>query len=154
MARVVKGKSELERAWQAINQAKTVEQLRQAQAVVLPLSFGLSMQETAQIIGCSVGWTSRLRNRFLTGDVLGDEQVPSRGGRRRQLMSEQQERDILRPFMDRARMGQAPDVAEIKVAFEGALGRPVALSTIYNLLRRHSWRQWMPAKQEEEGEEE
>ncbi len=45
--------------------AKTIDELRQAQAVVLPLAYGLSLEHTAKIIGRSVVWTCRLRNRFL-----------------------------------------------------------------------------------------
>ena len=35
---------------------RTVEQLRQAQLVVLPLNCGLSLKQTAQILGVSPGW--------------------------------------------------------------------------------------------------
>jgi hypothetical protein len=42
-------------ARQAIASAQTVEQLRQAQAVVLPIDYGLSLAETAQVIGVSPG---------------------------------------------------------------------------------------------------
>ena len=43
-------------AREAIAAARTVEQLRQAQSVVLPLDCGLSLQQTAQILGVSPGW--------------------------------------------------------------------------------------------------
>lgn len=42
-------------ACEAIVAAQTVEQLRQAQAVVLPLDYGLSLADTAQVIGVSLG---------------------------------------------------------------------------------------------------
>jgi hypothetical protein len=48
--------------------------LRQAQAIVLPLDYGLSLEQTARAIGCSVTWTCRLRNRFLAGEIAGDGQ--------------------------------------------------------------------------------
>jgi hypothetical protein len=41
------------------------DELRQAQAIVLPLEFGLSLEDKATAIGVSVGWTCRLRTGFI-----------------------------------------------------------------------------------------
>jgi hypothetical protein len=43
------------KAHEAIASAQTVEQLRQAQAVVLPLDYAMSLADTAQVIGVSPG---------------------------------------------------------------------------------------------------
>jgi hypothetical protein len=48
MARTASGEEWLNEAKACLAKAKTVEELRQAQAVVLPLEFGLSLQQTAQ----------------------------------------------------------------------------------------------------------
>ena len=58
-------------ARQSIASAKRVEQLRQAQAVVLPLDHGLSLADTAQMIGVSPGWACQLRRRFMRGHDCG-----------------------------------------------------------------------------------
>jgi len=137
---------QLESARQALARAQTVEQLRQAQAVVLPLEYGLSLEQTAQAIGRSLAWTCRLRNRFLAGEVAGDGQRASRGGRRRQNMSLEQERQVLAPFLDRARTGGILVVGQVKAELEAQLGRPMALSSVYNLLHRHGWRKLAPDK--------
>ena len=50
----VKGWLDLDRALEALAHAKTVEQLHQAQAVVLPLAYGLSMEQTALVL-CGLG---------------------------------------------------------------------------------------------------
>ena len=42
-------------ACEAIASAQTVEQLRQAQAVVLPLDYAMSLADTARVIGVSPG---------------------------------------------------------------------------------------------------
>ena len=47
-----------------IVKAVTVEQLRRAQAVVLPL-LRMSLEQTAVVTGLSVGWVSKQRNRFI-----------------------------------------------------------------------------------------
>lgn len=134
-------------AQQAIAEATTVEQLRQAQAVVLPLEHGLSLQATAQMIGLSVGWTSRLRNAFIRGDVVGDGSTPPRGGRHHANFTPEREIEVLKPFLDRARTGGVLVVPEIKPLLEAALGRTMALSSVYNLLHRHGWRKLAPDKQ-------
>ena len=54
--------------------------------MVLPLAYGLSLEQTAGVIGQSVGWVCRLRNRFLAGEIVGDGQRQRPGGRRRELM--------------------------------------------------------------------
>ena len=56
MSRPASGDDEvLANTREAIAAAQTVEQLRQAQAVVLPLDYGLSLADTAQVIGVSPG---------------------------------------------------------------------------------------------------
>ena len=70
MSRTFHGHESVDAALSALATASTVEQLRQAQAVVLPLRYGLNLQQTAEVIGLSPGWVSRLRNSFIAGNVL------------------------------------------------------------------------------------
>lgn len=146
MARTASGADRLEWAREVLAQARTVEQLRQAQAVVLPLDYGLSLRQTARAIGRSVTWTCRLRNRLLAGEIVGDGQRQARGGRRRQNMSAEHEREALAPFLDRARTGGILVVGQVKAQLEARLGRPMALSSVYTLLHRHGWRKLAPDK--------
>ena len=78
MARSARGFENMEWAREVLARAQTIEQLRQAQAVVLPLDYGLSLEQTARAIGRSVTWTCRLRNRFLAGEIAGDGQRQTR----------------------------------------------------------------------------
>lgn len=88
MARPFRGVEVLEMAQEMIRRAKSVDELRQAQAVALPLAFGLSLEQTAQAIGLSRVWTCRLRNRFLAGEIVGSGQRQARGGRQRSDLPE------------------------------------------------------------------
>src|SRR6218665_832969 len=77
------GNDEVSRyAREAITSAQTIEQLRQAQAVVLPLNHGLSLTDTARVIGVSAGWACQLRRRFMHGQMAGAAGGPPcrRGG--------------------------------------------------------------------------
>jgi transposase len=146
MARPARGADTLEWAREVLARAQTLEQLRQAQAVVLPLDYGLTLEQTAKAIGRSTQWTCRLRNRFLAGEIVGDGQRQSRGGRRRQNMTPDQELAVLAPFLDRAKTGGILVVGQIKAELEAAMGKTMALSSVYNLLHRHGWRKLAPDK--------
>jgi hypothetical protein len=58
-------------ARQAIVSTQTVEPLRQVQAVGLPLDYGPSLVQTAQVIGASPCWACQLHRRFMGGQIRG-----------------------------------------------------------------------------------
>ena len=133
-------------AREAVALAQTVEQLRQAQAVVLPLDYGLSLADTAQVIGVSPGRACQLRRRFMHGQIARAPGAPTAGGRKRQNMNVQEEREFLAPFLEQATMGGVLVVGQIKAALDKRLGREMALASAYNLLHRHNWRKLAPDK--------
>lgn len=143
MARKVRGRDILEIARTYLSKAKTADALRQAQAVVLPLEYGMSLAETAKAIGVSPG--CQLRNRFIKGGGVSEVNKP-RGGRRRENMTIEEERAFLLPFFEKARAGGILVVNDIKEAMDRRLGRRVALASVYNLLHRHDWRKLAPDK--------
>lgn len=147
MSRPASGDAQVvESARQAIASAQTVEQLRQAQAVVLPLDYGLSLAQTARVLGVSPGWACQLRRRFMQGQIAGAPDAPRAGGRKRQNMTLQEEREFLAPFFEQAAAGGILVVGQIKAALDKRLGRKVALASAYNLLHRHGWRKLAPDK--------
>jgi len=146
MARVAGGQDVLEQAKAAIGEAKTLDELRAAQAVVLPLEYGLSLVQTAGAIGVSVRWASALRNRYVRIARGEEAPRPPRGGRRRQNLKPDQEAEFLAPFFESAKAGGVLVVGPIHQALEARLGRKAALSSVYNLLHRHGWRKLAPDK--------
>lgn len=147
MSRPASGDREvLLKAREAIATAQTVEQLRQAQAVVLPLEYAMSLEDTAKVIGVSSGWACQLRRRFMRGQLAGAADSPKAGGRNRQNMTLQEEQEFLAPFFESAAAGGILVVGEIKAALDKRLGRTVALASAYNLLHRHNWRKLAPDK--------
>jgi hypothetical protein len=60
MARKTGEADQLASARELLRTAKTADELRTAQAVLLPLEFGLSLAQTGKIIGRSVGVTCTL----------------------------------------------------------------------------------------------
>ena len=146
MARIARGEEVVDRAMQVIANAVTVEQLRQAQAVILPLRFAMSLEQTAEVTGLSVGWVSKQRNRFIQGKAVGDGTVAARAGRRRQNFTIEEEVAVLKPFLEQAREGGILLIGQIKHDLEEALGHPMLLSSVYTLLHRHDWRKMAPDK--------
>jgi transposase len=146
MARTASGSEFLEQAKACLAKAQTVNELRQAQAVVLPLELGISMEQTAQLLGVSEGWACQLRTRFIRNGGQWDEAGPGRGGRRRENLSREEEAAFLAPFLEQAKAGGILVVSEIKQALDARLGRVTALASTYNLLHRHGWRKLAPDK--------
>jgi hypothetical protein len=83
----------------------------------------------------------------MQGKFVGSVDLPVRGGRRRQHFTVEQEAELLKPFLQKASEGGILVVSQIKPHLEAALGRPMALSTVYALLHRHNWRKLAPDKQ-------
>ena len=147
MARPFTGDDEvLKRARETIRSDCTLEQFRQAQAVLLPLVYSMSLADTADAIGVSPGWACQLRRRFIQDPSCGVADAPGAGGRKRQNMSLQEEREFLAPFLEIAAEGGVLVVGQIKAALDKRLGREVALASAYNLLHRHNWRKLVPDK--------
>jgi transposase len=144
MARIAQGKEVLKEAMELLSSARTAKELRQAQAVVLPLKFGLSIEQTAAMIGVSKRWTTRLKGEFIRSGGAKKSKKVSHGGRRRQNMSYEEEVAFLAPFFEKASQGGILIVGGIKEELDRRLGRNTALASTYNLLHRHGWRKLAP----------
>lgn len=146
MARPASGREVLEAAKRSLAKARTIEELRQAQAVILPLEYGFSMEQVSAILGVSRGWACQLRMEFIRSGGIDFKKKRQRGGRRRENMSKEEEEAFLAPFFDKAAVGGILVVGEIKKALDERLGRKTALASVYNLLHRHGWRKLAPDK--------
>ena len=132
MARIAQGKEVLKQAMELLFSARTARELRQAQAVVLPLKFGFSLEQTAAITGISKRWTTRLRTEFIRSGGIKKDKKGSHGGRRRQNMSYEEEVAFLAPFFEKASQGGILIVGIIKEELDKRLGRNTALASAYN----------------------
>jgi hypothetical protein len=123
-----------------VKAANDAHELRKAQSILLPAIFSLDLVATGIAIGRSKASVCRLQAEF-RADCAGDHMAPKkRGGRRRQNMSFEQEAHLLKPFFQKARKGKPFVVADIRKAYQSAIGKKVPASTIYRILARHGWR--------------
>jgi len=135
---------EIEGAKRLATEAKSLMQLRQSQAILIPALTGASLDTTAEILGLGRNRVCVLRRQFRASGHQGVEAKEKRGGRRHQLMTVEQETAFLSPWVEKAAGGGVLVVPPIHAALEGAVGRRVPKSTVYRLLARHGWRKLAP----------
>ena len=147
MARLAGGHEFLEAAVTQAAKATTISELRMAQALLMPLKFGLSLDDTSVALGLSKSWTFRLRQRF--GRIQSGQEQPKtqQGLRNRARMTLAEEAVLLAPYIEQAKQGGVIIVPPLKAHLEKALGRSMAQSTVYAMLHRHGWRKLAPDKQ-------
>ena len=141
MARTAGGADQQVAARELLRTAKTADELRTAQAVLLPLELGLLLQQTAQAIGRSVGATCNLRTRFCK--IARHERAAPRHKRElrnRANTTLEREAQILDQVLAGAMRGGVIVVPPLQEKIAAKLGKPVALSTIYRMLARNGWR--------------
>lgn len=125
-------------------QAATAEELRCAQAVLLPALLGATLEQTASALGVGHATVSRYQAKVRRRLTDPARLEPKWGGRRREAMSIEQEREFLQPWAESSADGGMLVVAPLRAALAKALGRPVAHSVVYRLLARHGWRKVAP----------
>lgn len=137
MARTPTGHEVLGQAKALAKGAASVIELKQALTVLLPLEAGLSIAKTAEILGVSSTWACQMRRRFIQRSGL-EASVGARGGRRRQLLTLEQEQAFVQEQLASLKAGESLNLGRVRAALESRIGRPVALSTVYALWRRHA----------------
>ena len=107
--------------------------------VWLRVEQGLSTKEIARVLGWNAN-TIRITQRDFIAHGPKAFVENKRGGRRRQLMTIEEEKLFLASFADIADNASMLVANAIKAALEKLLGRTVHKTTVYRLLRRHGWR--------------
>jgi transposase len=121
-----------------------IQELRMAQAVLLPALAQMTLKAAAKVIGVGRATVARLQRRFRRRQ--GNAQPAPRrwGGRRRALMKLEEEQAFLAAWKPKAEQGQLVVVTPLRVALEEKLGRQVKPSVVYRLLDRQGWRKVAP----------
>lgn len=136
--------SVVEHAKALVTQARTAEDLRRAQAVLLPALLDATLEQTAAALGVARATVGRYQAKVRRQLLHPAEPKPQWGGRRRAAMSLEEEQEFLRPWAESSADGSMLVVGPLRAALAQRLGRPVTHSVVYRLLARHGWRKVAP----------
>lgn len=137
--------STIRQARALVSTASSIDELRAAQAVLLAADHGMSRTQIASLLGVAGATVGRLRNH--ARKTAAQKRVPRRtswGGRRRAVMSVEEEKAFLEPWAQQARSAGMLIVGPLQAALAQRLGRKVRPSVAYRLLARHGWRKLTP----------
>lgn len=132
------------RAQQLAARASTVQQLRMAQAVLLPAMAKLTLKATATVLGVGRATVARLQAAFRRFKPDAPPAPQRWGGRRRALMPLEDEQAFLAAWRPKAERGELVVMTPLQGALEEKVGHRVKPSVMYRLLERHHWRKVAP----------
>jgi transposase len=145
MARPRKIDSELVKQAQLVaSHTDDIQELRMAQAVLLPALAQMTLKAAAKVMGVGRATVARLQTRFRRRKDAVQPTARKWGGRRRALMKWEEEQDFLSVWRPKAEQGQLIVVTPLQVAVQERLGRRIKPSVVYRLLDRHRWRKVAP----------
>lgn len=126
-----------------LDQAASKAEYQRVLCVWLRAALALPAAEIATALGWSTGAVHNLHSRYLhegASALLGG----NHGGRRRALLSWEEEQVLLQAFAAVAEQGGMAEASRLRAALEQQAGHPVTKSTVYRLLARHGWRKLVP----------
>jgi transposase len=142
-----------ERLTALLKEAKDKAEYQRIQCVWLRAALGLRAAQIATALGWQVGSVRQVHSDYLRQGEAVLRSKPA-GGRHRQNLTIEQEKELLLPFLERAEAGGVLVVAPVQAAYEAAVGRPVHHSVVYRALHRHGWRKIMPRPRHPKASEE
>jgi transposase len=139
-------------AKEVVAQTDDIQELRMAQAILLPALGQMTLKAVAKVLGVGRATVARLQARFR--QRKGGVQTPRQrwGGRRQAVMKLEEEQSFLATWQAKAEQGQLVVVTPLRVALEEKLGRRVKPSVVYRLLERHHWRKVAPDTRHPKGD--
>jgi len=122
---------------------QSLDDFKSALAVLLPAKVGLTLEQTAVLLGVGTASVNRLQTR-LDHSRTSSSDRRNWGGRRQSLLTPQEEIDFLRPWAEQARDAGLLVLSPIRAALAQRVGHPVKASVVWRLLARHGWRKVAP----------
>ena len=114
-----------------------------ALSIMLPMVLGATIHQIATVLCISTATVTRLQAEIRNqGSEKKDK--GSWGGRRRQTITLEEEKEFLQSWIEEAKIGGVLTVPPLHQALEEKIGHPVSPSTVYRMLARHRWRKVQP----------
>ena len=135
----------VKRARVAADSATSIQELRRAQAILLPALFGATLNQTASALGVGRATVTRLQATFRQRSTSRAKAPPRQwGGRRNCWLTLEEEKEFLAPWLKLALSGSLLVVAPMRAALAERLGQPIRASILYGMLARRGWRKVAP----------
>jgi len=109
----------------------------------LRTEHNLPTAEIARTLDLHVNTVRFTQKDFIDNGLSALVEMKS-GGRKRCLMTLDEEASFLMQYEEKAGHGEVLVVNEIKTALEEHLGRSIHKTTVYRILYRHGWRKLVP----------
>ena len=126
-------------------EVQNLSQWKQLEAVWLKEKLGMSGEEVADALNYRVQTVYLIWHRWKQ-EAFDSFKRSKPGGRKHSYLTEEEEKEFLKPFIRSAGEGSILVISDIKKSFEEKIGRTVAESTIYRMLARQGWRKVAPRR--------
>jgi transposase len=126
-----------------VKATRNLDDFKSALAVLLPAQAGLTLEETARMLGIGTASVNRMQSRL----HLGRAPTSARrnwGGRRQSLLTAPEEIEFLKPWAEQAQNAGLLVLSPMRAALALRVGHPVKASVVWRLLARHGWRKVAP----------
>lgn len=126
----------------AYKKSKNVWEQKRLLCIKLKIENNMKSEEIAKIVGYTSATVRKLMINYYNNRLsilLWKKKI----GNKRNLTLEE-EREVLKPFLESADQGKMLIVTDIKKSYEEKVGREVPKSTIYRMLNSQGWRKIMP----------
>lgn len=131
------------KAAETVKNTGDLDEFRSALSVLLPAKLGCSLQQTAELLGVGTASVNRMQARLETGRAARAK-TRNWGGRRRSLLTHEEEVEFLKPWAEKAKDAGLLVLSPIRAALSERVGHPVKASVVWRLLERHGWRKVAP----------
>lgn len=121
-----------------LKNSRSKDEFRRALCVWLREGLGMTVDQVAAAVGWSPAYVRLVKSKYLRKGASALE-GPGRGGRRRNVLSEADERKLLRRLRDDSWPNSVVDFRMIHQAVEKQAGRHVNPSIVQRMLSRHGW---------------
>ena len=140
----------IEEIKEAMEKSKSAGEYRKLQCIYLgDTKPEMSAGEIGEITQYSESSVKRIHAEYRKS---GKESLKeNRGGRHRENLTLEQEKELLSRFEERSSLGQVSEISRIKAEYEEMAGKKVNKTVIYRMLHRHDFRKIVPYQRHKKG---
>ena len=129
----------------ALKKCKDTKEQKRLLCLKLRIVKGFSSIYISQIVGYCSSFVDQIISKYNKEGLTGIDAKKQVGNRKNLPL--QQEKDLLESFSKQAENGKVLEVSDIISGYEKLVGRSIAKSIVYKMLKRHGWRKVMPRSQ-------